>query len=102
MSFQQHCSYHAKKTLHQPWRRAMEKESFQMTGHLSSGLQVWRSRGSCPTREKGEEKQVRSVDGGHDEVVAQEVEEKTCRLVELVKVVSTCGALKLEAREKQS
>lgn len=79
----------------------MEKESCQRIGHLSSDLRVWRSHCSYRTRGKGEEKQGCSVDGGHDEVV-EEAEEKMCRLLGLVKVVLTCGALELEAREKQS
>jgi hypothetical protein len=89
MIFQQHYSYRVKKTLHRPWRRVTEKESSQKTVHLLSGLQVWRSRGSYQTHEKGEEGEV------------QEVEEKMYRPVELVTVVSTCGALQLAARVKQ-
>lgn len=80
----------------------MVKESFQKTDHPLSDLQAWRSHCSYQIRGKGAEKQGCSVDGGHDEVVAQEAEAKTCRPVELVKVVLTCGALELEAQVKQS
>jgi hypothetical protein len=44
---------------------------------------------------------VCSVDGEFDGVEAQEAEEKMYRPVGLVKVVSTCGALRLEVRVKQ-
>jgi hypothetical protein len=101
MIFQQHYSYRVKKTLHRPWRRVTEKESSQKTVHLLSGLQVWRSRGSYQTHEKGEEKQGCSVGEEFDEGEVQEVEEKMYRPVELVTVVSTCGALQLAARVKQ-
>jgi hypothetical protein len=80
----------------------MEKESSQKTGRPLSGLQVWRSHCSCQTRGKGEEIQARYSDGEHDEVVAQEAEEKKCRPVELVKVALTCDALELGVRVKQS
>jgi hypothetical protein len=79
----------------------MEKESFQRTVHPLSDLQVWRSRDSCQTREKGEGKQDCFVDGGFGEVEAQEVEEKMYRPVELATVVSTCDALQLVVRVKQ-
>jgi len=72
-----------------------------MTDHPWNGLQAWRSHCSCQIRGKGVERQGCSVGGGHDEVVAQEVEAKTCRPVELVKVVLTCGALELVVRVKQ-
>ena len=79
----------------------MEKESFQRTGHPLSGLQVWRSHYSYQTREKGVEKRARSVDGEHDEAVAQEAEEKMHHPVELVKVVLTYDASGLGVRVKQ-
>jgi hypothetical protein len=41
------------------------------------------------------------VDAEFDEVEAQEAEEMMYRPVGLTKVVSTCGALRLEVRVKQ-
>jgi hypothetical protein len=79
----------------------MAKGSFQRIVHPLSGLQVWRSRDSYQIRGKGEEKQDCSVGEEFYEVEEQEGEEKMYRPVELVKVVSTCGALRLGVRAKR-